>query len=239
MWTELVETGSVLHHGITDDRLRHGLGAACAGAAQHRGCLVKFPVGRRLFGVELGVVRIGESEPAPSFRLVAQPNDWEKTVRRATNHVEASGKQVLYRAFWALWIERLHTGRPQWSKSTTPPRESWFSTTTGTSGVTYYTSFTKQGLSSELVFESPDAAINTARFEALQTRRQELEAAYGGALEWQDLPSRKATRIAEYLDADVTNQEEWDHYIEWLLDHQTRLRAALASVGGALGLAGE
>jgi len=192
----------------------------------------------RFFGVELGVVRIGNSEPAPSFRLVAQPNDWEKTVRRLTHQVEASGKQALYRAFWALWIERLHAGRPQWSKSTTPPRESWFSTTTGISGVTYYTSFTKQGLSSELVFESPDAAINTTRFEALQTRRQELETAYGGTLEWQALPGRKATRIAEYLDADVSTQEGWRHYIEWLLDHQTRLRAALASVGGALTLAG-
>lgn len=194
----------------------------------------------RFFGVELGVVRIGQSEPAPSFRLVAQPNDWEKTVRRATNQVEASGKQALYRAFWALWIERLHTGRPQWSKATTPPRQSWFSTTTGMSGVTYYTSFTKQGLSSELVFESPDAGVNTTSFEALQTHRQEFETAYGGALEWQALPGRISTRVAEYLpDTDVNMQNEWDHYIEWLLDHQTRLRTALAAVGGALALTGE
>lgn len=154
--------------------------------------------------------------------------------------MEVSGKQALYRAFWTLWIERVHTGHPQWSRATRPPRESWFSTTTGISGVTYYTSFTKQGLSSELVFESPDAAINTTRFEALETHRQELAAAYGGALEWQSLPGRKATRIAEYLpDADVTMQEEWDRYLKWLLDRQNRLRDALAAVGGALSLAGE
>ncbi len=41
----------------------------------------------RFFGVELGVVRIGQSDPAPSFRLVAQPNDWEKTVRAATSPI--------------------------------------------------------------------------------------------------------------------------------------------------------
>jgi hypothetical protein len=187
----------------------------------------------RFFGVELGVVRIGQSEPAPSFRLVAQPNDWEKTVRAATNQAEATGKQVFYRGFWTQWIERLHTERPAWSRATRPPKDSWFSMTAGISGVTYYTSFTKNGLSSELVFESPEADVNTARFEALIASRQELEAAYGGSLDWQVLPGRKATRIAEYLpDADVTHEETWRQYLDWLIDRQTRLRNALAVTGG-------
>ena len=38
----------------------------------------------RFFGVEIGVVRIGDSSPAPNFRLVAEPNDWEKQVKAAT-----------------------------------------------------------------------------------------------------------------------------------------------------------
>ncbi len=32
----------------------------------------------RFFGVEIQVVRIGGSLPAPAFKLVAQPNDWGK-----------------------------------------------------------------------------------------------------------------------------------------------------------------
>lgn len=145
----------------------------------------------RFFGVELGVVRIGQSEPAPSFRLVAQPNDWEKTIRAATTQAEATGKQVLYRSFWARWIDMLHAERPSWSRATRPPRESWFSTTTGTTGVSYYTSFTKRGLSSELVFELPDAEVNLARFQALQTHRQQMEAVYGDPLDWQEMPGRE------------------------------------------------
>lgn len=35
------------------------------------------------FGVELDLVRIGSSAPAPSFRLLSQPNDWQKAVKRA------------------------------------------------------------------------------------------------------------------------------------------------------------
>jgi hypothetical protein len=83
-----------------------------------------------------------------------------------------------------------------------------------------------------LVFESPDADLNTARFQALQAHREAVEASYGGPLEWQELPGRKATRVADYLpDADVT-EDDWDQYLAWLLDRQTRLRAALTSVGG-------
>lgn len=187
----------------------------------------------RFFGVELGVVRIGESAPAPSFRLVAQPNDWEKTVRQVTTQREATGKQALYRAFWGRWIELMQTERPGWSRATRPPRDSWFSMTTGTTGLTHYTSFTRNGLSSELVFETPDAAVNTARFRALEAHREQLESAYGAALDWQDLPGRKACRIAEYLpEADVALEERWDDYLGWLLDRQTRLRQAISAVGG-------
>jgi hypothetical protein len=34
------------------------------------------------FGVEVGAVRIGDSLPAPLFRVVARPNDWERVVKR-------------------------------------------------------------------------------------------------------------------------------------------------------------
>lgn len=186
----------------------------------------------RFFAVEIGVVKIGDSPPAPSFKLVAQPNDWEKSVRAGTV-TEPSPKQELYRIFWTSWLERISVDRPGWSRAKRPPIASWFTTTAGTSGAAYYTSFTRRGLSSELVFESPDPAVNTARLASLLASRAAFEVHYGGALEWDELPSRKSTRIVEYLpDADVERQEDWDRYVAWLLDRQTRLRSALYAVGG-------
>lgn len=43
----------------------------------------------RFFGVEVRVVRIGDSEPAPMLRVVAQPNDWGKQVKRAASSATA------------------------------------------------------------------------------------------------------------------------------------------------------
>lgn len=189
--------------------------------------------GTRFFGVELAVVRIGDSEPAPDFKLVAQPNDWEKTVRAATQQAAATGKQARYLAFWTRWMELLQAERPGWSKAIKPPRDSWYSMTTGTTFASFYTSFTRRGLSSEVVFESPDPELNRARFEFLLARQAEMEAAYGGALDWQELPDRKATRVADYLpEVDVMAEKNWDEYLTWLLDRHSRLRVALQAVGG-------
>jgi hypothetical protein len=187
----------------------------------------------RFFGVELGVVRIGESDPAPDFKLVAQPNDWEKTVRAANAAAEVTGKQARYLTFWTRWMEVLHSERPGWSRATRAPSAAWYSMTAGVPHATFYTSFTKRGLSSELVFESPDPEENLARFEDLLAKREEVEQAYGGPLEWQDLPQRKSTRLADYLEgAEVNDEARWDEYVAWMLDRHSRLRNALAVVGG-------
>ncbi len=188
----------------------------------------------RFFGVEVGVVRIGNSPPAPSFRLVAQPNDWQKTVRAVTTQAEAvSGRGQLYRSFWGRWLELVQAERPGWSRATRPSKDSWFAMSSGSSYASLYTSFTRQGLSSELVFEAPDPEINTARLRTLLARRADFEAAYGGPIDFQELEGRKKTAIAEYLsDVDPADESRWPDYLAWLLDRQTRLRSALAAVGG-------
>jgi hypothetical protein len=54
----------------------------------------------RFFGIEIDVVRIGDSPPAPNFRLVAKPNDWGKQVKAAVTPGYASERSKTYREFW-------------------------------------------------------------------------------------------------------------------------------------------
>ena len=59
------------------------------------------------FALRLRVVRIGESEPAPLFELIEQPNGWERQLQKRTREREGLsevGEQR--RAFWTRLAER-------------------------------------------------------------------------------------------------------------------------------------
>jgi hypothetical protein len=192
----------------------------------------------RFFGVEVSVVRIGDSLPAPLFRLVAQPNDWGKTVKAsARTETTASPKNRAYQAFWERFLERVKAEHPDWTRSRKGVAQNWQPLPAGRSGLVYNCAFTRSGLVSELYFEHPDPAVNEARFAAAQARTAELEAAYGTALSFEPLVGKKGCRISEHRPGEIEQTEAWDEYIEWFMDAQVRLRKAVAAIGGVASFA--
>jgi hypothetical protein len=62
----------------------------------------------RFFGIEIELYRIGQSDMAPRFNLVAKPNDWTKTVH--TQNRQASGNSEradMYRQLWDTLLGHL------------------------------------------------------------------------------------------------------------------------------------
>jgi hypothetical protein len=194
----------------------------------------------RVFGVVIKVVQIGDSAPAPAFELVAQPNDWEKYVRRATSagSGEVSGRSMLYRRFWETMLQRIRTEHPQWSRARTTDA-SWCNTAVGLSGVVLSMAFRRDALVAQIYLDDPDAHLNQARFEALHARRAQFEAALGAVPEWDRMDGRKAARIvvAAPQFRDVADEGNWLQMIDWLMDQQLRLRVAFDSAGGTAVLA--
>ncbi|NJK46713.1 MAG: DUF4268 domain-containing protein, partial [Pleurocapsa sp. SU_196_0] len=58
------------------------------------------------FGLEVELWRIGNSEPAPKFNVVCQPNDWAKSISRATEEPLTTTKQ-LQLEYWQAFREYL------------------------------------------------------------------------------------------------------------------------------------
>jgi Domain of unknown function (DUF4268) len=47
-------------------------------------------------------------------------------------------------------------------------------------------------------------------------------------LTWEELPNRRACRIADYRDGcSISDTDRYEEYIDWFLDAGTRLRACL------------
>lgn len=187
----------------------------------------------RFFGVEIGVVQIGGSQPAPLFKLRAQPNDWHAaTAAAAKTGSQQAGKAPLYQAFWTRFLERVKREHAGWTNAQKPQTANWFAMACPFKGGPYYSASFAQGgkLRSELYIDYGDAESNSKLFDALAAHKAEIETAYRGDLSWEELPDRRASRIADYAPGDVGNADDFDHYIDWFFDTGSRLRSAIASV---------
>ncbi|MER5626433.1 DUF4268 domain-containing protein [Streptosporangium sp. NPDC002544] len=184
----------------------------------------------RFFGVEIRLVRVVDSPPAPMFRVVAQPNDWGKQVKRASS-ANATSRNLTYQQFWARFLDRTHSERTGWTRARKPPAQNWFEMPTGVTGFYYTVSFSRQGLRSEL-YLAAEAAINEHALAALIANQDQLETAYGGQLTYEPLPDKIACRVADYRSGSIDQASDWDAYFDWFLDSQTRLRKAINGIGG-------
>jgi hypothetical protein len=186
----------------------------------------------RFFGVRLGLVRIGDSPAAPLLDLVAQPNDWQKTIRAATR-AGPSSRESLYLSFWTRYLERVHVEQPAWGRARKPVTANWMSFTGPLPGTGINPSFAAgRRLRHEVYIDTGDAEANEEVFKNLLDHRSELESAYGRPLEFEAMPERRAKRVAEYReDSDVSEVDEYEAYIDWFLDAGVRLRRALSAIG--------
>jgi hypothetical protein len=186
----------------------------------------------RFFGVEIGVVQIEGSKPAPLFKLRAQPNDWHAQVSAAAKTgSQQAGKAPLYQGFWTRFLERVHAEHPGWTNAHKPTTANWFNMPSPFPRSTYSVSFAAGSrLRSELYIDSGSAEENDALFNQLADHKTSIEDVYGASLVWEDLPGKRACRVADYRDdAQVTRSDKFDEYIDWFFDSSARLRNALAS----------
>jgi hypothetical protein len=185
----------------------------------------------RFFGLRVKVVRIADSLPAPLFEIVVGPNDWQKRVRAVTAPARAGGKAEYYRQFWTRFIERVRVEHPQWTRATKPGDANWLSMPSPVAGANISASFAAGGrLRHELYIDCGDAEVNAETFSRLASKRAMLEQSYGRRLEFEELPARRACRIAEYRPGDVSDTDKHEEFIDWFFDAGERLRRALDAI---------
>ena len=187
----------------------------------------------RFFGVELSAIRIGDSQPAPLLELRVEPNDWHAQLSSVARGVtQGTGKPALYYEFWSRFLERVREEQPAWTRARTPGSSNWFAMACPFKGGPYYACSFAQGgkIRSELYIDYTDPEAAEALFTTLVARREQIEKLYGAALSWEELPDRRASRVADYADGDVSQTESHDRFIDWFFESGARLRAAIEAV---------
>jgi hypothetical protein len=157
--------------------------------------------GLDFFGVEVGIVRIGEQgPPAPVFEVVSRPNDWSKAVKAISTGVAATGLSSTYGAMQQFFSDVLDGAlqvRPSLRKPK-PQNQNWVAFAGGPFGNFNLVFGGDRRLRVEAYLDNVDKALVKELFDEFNAKADEWEAKVGVPLEWDRLDGRRASRIAAY-----------------------------------------
>ncbi len=173
------------------------------------------------FLVEVHAYTIGESLPAPYFKIIEQPNDFSKTVKSITKSGDLSAAQEARLDFWTRFNDVLEAnGKPFNKRKATT--DHWYEVAVGTS----------QGhISIDLVNKEHRVRIglwisdNKELFDELHNKKDEIEDAFGSELVWDRLDNKKASIICTYLkNLDFKKQDNYPELMQEIIDTVVKLR---------------
>ncbi len=180
------------------------------------------------FAVEIELLRIDGSVPAPNFKVIVSPNEPVK-IARATEIV--SERRLNYQAFWRsllLALKEHDPGATAASPERVGPR-SWFGIPVGRTGFRVNGVFVTGGRARvELYIDTGDQEANKRAFDLLLERRSEIEARFGEPLHWDRLDHRRASRVYAERPGTIDGPEgDLEALRGWMADRMLRLRDAV------------
>lgn len=174
------------------------------------------------YGLELEVLRIDESRPGVRFSVVSAP----PPEKRPNQVPEPSERALKYKDFWTKLLNLIRSRFPNVSRASAAPAQSWFSAGAGMTGFAIGSSFTGDGrFRVELYVDTGDRERNKKAFALLKQSQAEIEEAIGDVLEWEEIPDKRASRIAVYRTGTIEDAlRSTDEYVSWAAQRMSKFR---------------
>lgn len=174
-----------------------------------------------IFAIQMELWRIGTSPCAPKFQIIAKPNDWAKAIKKVAGaSAELSDTKMTQLEFWTKFKEYANekNGKIRLRK---PYPQHWYDISFGYSAAQICLTF--NSLTSQIGCE---IYINNSKplFHYLLEHKQEIEQLLACNLQWEELPTKKASRIKLFQDAELSNSEKWESFHEWLLENTLKFQ---------------
>ena len=139
------------------------------------------------FAIELEALKIGDSDPAPYFNVVAKPNNWARSVgavARESSTGELAERHRLRMQYWASFAEFLRRSNTSF-KIRRPNKDHWFEFPIGRSGIVISATISVEKwkrIGVELYLHRDPLKLG---FRQLFADKEAIEREFGEALEWQ------------------------------------------------------
>jgi hypothetical protein len=174
----------------------------------------------RFFGLEVELWRIDGSAAAPKFNVVSKPNNWSRQISQAAKRISAgdlSDTKIQQLKYWTVFAESLRNANSPVTPQKPPPQH-WYNFGIGRTDFKLVTTVnsSRNRIGAEMFMGANEAK---SYFHLLHKDRGEIETVIGYALDWQELPDKKGSRVAIYLeDVEPTDETKWPEQHAWLRD---------------------
>lgn len=171
------------------------------------------------FLIQIELWKIGESEPAPKFNVISQPNYWAKTIKTAASQEKGNRSELKLQQqrFWQGFKDHVnkHGNKAGINLGKTPRPQHWYEISFGTSkALISLTVNTKQNQIGCGIYIHRDEPF----YRKLEADASQIKDELGHDLEFMDLPDKTAFRILKVHAGDPTDESKWPEYFAWLYD---------------------
>lgn len=179
------------------------------------------------FLVQIELWQIGNSEPAPKFNIISQPNNWAKTLKNAalSGKGNPSELKLLQQRFWQSlkeYVNKLDT-KSSINYGRTPRPQHWYDISFGTSKANITLTFnSKQNQISCELYIKKDEAI----YKTIEKEKELIEKTLGDDIQFMDLPDSLAFKIIKYHSCSPSDENQWNNYFRWLNEQAEKFQKA-------------
>jgi hypothetical protein len=173
------------------------------------------------FLMEVHAYKIGDSDPAPQFKIIEQPNDFVKIVKAVSKNKDLNESQKNRMEFWTKFNEVVDSkGKPFSKRKATT--DHWYNVAIGSSDASISIDLVNKEHKIRVSFWIND---NKDIFDALFQQKEEIENALGFGMEWNRLDNKKASYICTYIKGlDFKKQDNYPLLMEQIIDLVLKMR---------------
>ena len=175
------------------------------------------------FLVEVHAYKIGDSDPAPQFKIIEQPNDFAKSVKSISKNSDLNDSERNRLEFWTQLNEILEERGKPFNKRKAST-DHWYSIAMGTSECHISIDLVNKEHKIRVGVWIPD---NKDLFDSFYANKEEIEKSCDFELNWDRLDNKKASLVCTYVPGlDFDDHSNYPELINKAIDLVLNLRKA-------------
>ncbi|MDE0331510.1 MAG: DUF4268 domain-containing protein [Nitrospinae bacterium] len=170
------------------------------------------------FGVSVELWKIGDSLPAPHFKVVSAPNEWQRETKHSVQDANKSDKNRRYQAFFQELTDALT--QQDFTKRRKARPQSWLWFSAGHGGRVQYTAVFGHRKTARVgvYIRHTDQEWNKELFDQLEEEKEAIESELKESLVWQRLDHRTASRISAQRQGSIDDEEALEETRNWMIE---------------------